>query len=61
MPRIVETNRNVKTLMTIQGINVYSAASIMAEIDDVARFSSKEKLRGYAGRYRDKTSPATLT
>ena len=49
MSRIVETNRNVKTLMTIPGINVYSAASIMAEIDDVARFTSKEKLAAYAG------------
>lgn len=49
MSRIVETNRNVKTLMTIPGINVYSAASIMAEIDDVARFATKEKLAAYAG------------
>ena len=42
-------NRGVKILMTIPGINVYSAAAIMSEIDDISRFSSKEKLASYAG------------
>ena len=41
-------NRRVKILMTIPGINVYSAAAIMSEIDDISRFSSKEKLASYA-------------
>ncbi len=39
----------VRRLMTIPGINVYSAAAIISEIDDISRFSSKEKLASYAG------------
>ena len=31
------------------GINVYSASSIISEIDDISRFPSKEKLASYAG------------
>lgn len=42
--RISKNNEEVKLLMTIPGINVYSAAAIMSEIDDIHRFSSKEKL-----------------
>ena len=42
-------NKGVKLLMTIPGINVYSAAAIMSEIDNISRFSSKKKLASYAG------------
>ncbi len=35
--------------MTIPGINVYSASAILAEIDDISRFSTKEHLASYAG------------
>ena len=42
-------SEDVNLLMTIPGINVYSAAAIMSEIDDISRFSSKEKLASYAG------------
>lgn len=42
-------DRNVNLLMTIPGIGIYSSAAIMAEIDDISRFSSKEKLASYAG------------
>lgn len=47
--RISNNSEEVKLLMTIPGINVYSAAAIMSEIDDIHRFSSKEKLASYAG------------
>ena len=47
--RSVINDRNVKLLMTIPGINIYSSAAIMSEIDDISRFHSKEKLASYAG------------
>jgi len=46
--KISSDNEDVKILMTIPGINVYSAAAIMSEIDDISRFPSKEKLASYA-------------
>ena len=46
---MVSGNSEVRLLMTIPGINVYSAACIMSEIDDVSRFGSREKLAAYAG------------
>ncbi len=46
---MVGENSDVRLLMTIPGINVYSAACIISEIDDVTRFGSKEKLASYAG------------
>lgn len=45
----VSGNERVKLLLNIPGINVYSAAAIMSEIDDIRRFSNKEKLASYAG------------
>ena len=45
--RYVVNDRNVNLLMTIPGIGIYSSAAIMAEIDDISRFSSKEKLASY--------------
>ena len=47
--RSVINDRNVNLLMTIPGIGIYSSAAIMSEIDDISRFSSKEKLASYAG------------
>ena len=47
--RSVINDRNVKLLMTIPGIGIYSSAAIMAEIDDISRFDSKENLASYAG------------
>ena len=44
-----EGNASLKLLMTIPGINVYSASAILSEIDDVTRFPTKEKLASYAG------------
>ena len=45
----VKDDGNVKLLMTIPGINVYSAAVIVSEIDDISRFKSKEKFASYSG------------
>lgn len=47
--RLVGKRKDVQLLMTIPGINVYSAAVIAAEIDNISRFASKEKLASYAG------------
>ncbi len=47
--RYVVNDRNVNLLMTIPGIGIYSSAAIMAEIDDISRFGSKEKLASYSG------------
>ena len=43
------SDRNVKLIMTIPGIGIYSSAAIMSEIDDITRFETKEKLVSYAG------------
>ncbi|MDA8054910.1 MAG: IS110 family transposase [Thermoplasmatales archaeon] len=45
----VKDDQRIKLLMTIPGINVYSAAVIISEIDDISRFKSKEKLASYSG------------
>ena len=42
-------NAAITRIMTIPGINVYSSSAIMAEIDDISRFATKEKLAAYAG------------
>ena len=47
--RYVMNDRNVNILMTIPGMGIYSSAAIMSEIDDISRFSSKEKHAAYAG------------
>ena len=49
MARHTTGNSNVNLLMTIPGINIYSATSIVAEIGDINRFDRKEKLASYAG------------
>lgn len=45
----VKNDQRIKLLMTIPGINVYSAAVIISEIGDISRFKSKEKFASYAG------------
>ena len=45
----VKDDKRVNLLMTIPGINVYSAAVIISEIDDISRFPTKEKFASYAG------------
>jgi len=47
--KLAENNDKVRLLMTIPGINVYSACAILAEIDDISRFPTKEHLASYAG------------
>ena len=49
MVRCTAGNRDVNLLVTIPGIGVYSATSIVAEIGDIKRFEKKEKLAPYAG------------
>ena len=46
---LVIDNAAVTRIMTVPGLNVYSSSAIMAEIDDISRFSTKEKLASYAG------------
>jgi transposase len=45
----VINDSRVRLLMTIPGINVYSAAAIISEIDEISRFPSKEKFASYCG------------
>lgn len=45
----VINDSRVKLLMTVPGINLYSAAAIVSEIDDISRFHSKEKFSSYCG------------
>lgn len=40
---------NVRRLMTIGGVNVIVAESVLAAIGDITRFSSPEKLVSYFG------------
>jgi len=45
----VKDDKRINLLMTIPGINVYSAAVIISEIDDISRFPTKENFASYAG------------
>ncbi len=47
--RISCNTREVKLLLNIPGINIYSAAAIMSEIDDISKFGTKEKLSSDEG------------
>jgi len=49
MASMLMGNESVERLMTIPGINVYSAAVIISEMDEISRFARKEKLASYAG------------
>lgn len=46
---VVKENEDVKLLMTIPGIDSYSAALIVAEIGDIRRFPTYKQLCSYAG------------
>ena len=46
--RFSADRKDVSPHTTIHGINVYSAAVIVAEIYDISRFASKEKVASYA-------------
>jgi transposase len=46
---VVKGNEDVKLLMTIPGIDVYSAALSVAEIGDIRRFPTYKQLCSYAG------------
>ena len=57
--KVVGKNEGVKLLLTIPGINMYSAAAIMSEIDDIRRFSNREKLASYAGLVPRQSQPGS--
>ena len=42
-------NSSVRLLMTIPGINLYSASDLLSKIENTTRFPTKEKLADYAG------------
>ena len=42
-------DKDIELLKTIPGIGTFTAFLIKSEIDDISRFSSKEKLSSYAG------------
>ena len=42
-------NDNIKILMSIPGINIYTAAGILSEIGTINRFLNKEKFASYTG------------
>lgn len=46
---IAKKNKRAKLLLSITGINYYSALTILAEIGDINRFPTEKKLYSYAG------------
>lgn len=46
---IAKDDKNVKLLMTIPGVDYYSALAITSEIGDIHRFPDAKKLTSYAG------------
>ena len=49
MARMTANNEDIKNLLSIPGINIYSAVAILSEIGDIKRFRDKEHLASYAG------------
>jgi transposase len=49
----------VKRLMTVPGVNVIVAATFMAAVGDIRRFSDRRKLTAYLGSTRACASPAS--
>jgi transposase len=49
MARMTANNEDIKNLLSIPGINIYSAVAILSEIGDIKRFGNKEHLASYAG------------
>ena len=46
---VSSNNDNIKLLMTIPGINFYTASAILSEIGTVNRFTNKERFASYTG------------
>ena len=49
LSKIAINNNSIKLLMTIPGINYYSACGIYSEIGNISRFNNKEKFASYTG------------
>ena len=62
MARMGLEREDVRLLMTIPCINVYSAVAIISEIHDFTRFRSNEKFASYTGLTpRQENLPMILT
>ena len=49
MAHVGRDRKDVQLLMTIPGVNFYSAIGLLAEIGDIKRFKDKQHLASYAG------------
>ncbi|HTT45929.1 MAG TPA: transposase, partial [Thermoplasmata archaeon] len=49
LAQIARDRKEISLLMTIPGVSYYSAVGILAEIGDIHRFATKQKLASYAG------------
>ncbi|KQB34857.1 hypothetical protein AOG55_08905 [Acidiplasma cupricumulans] len=58
---ISDNNNNIKLLMTIPGINFYTAAGILSEIGTINRFDNKLKFASYTGLIPSEYSSGTKT
>ena len=58
---ISDKGNDIKLLMTIPGINFYTAAGILSEIGTINRFLNKEKFASYTGLIPSEYSSGTKT
>jgi transposase len=49
LARVAASDKDVKLLMTIPGVNVFTAVAMKARIGDISRFPTKKHLSSYAG------------
>lgn len=49
LARIVQSDQDVRLLMTIPGMNAFTAVAVKSRIGDVSRFPTKKHLCSYAG------------
>jgi transposase len=49
LAKVAEDRKDVQLLMTIPGVDYYTAVGLVAEIGDIHRFPTKQKLASYAG------------
>jgi transposase len=49
LARVADDRKEIKLLMTIPGVDYYTAVGLVAEIGDIHRFPTKQHLASYAG------------
>jgi transposase len=49
LAQVARDRKDLQLLMTIPGVSFYAAVGILAEIGDIRRFPSKQRLASYAG------------